>query len=433
MKKIKNIMYFSFMSLFMIMILGACGNKHIHEYGNTHGYDSTNHWNTCSCGEIGNISEHYYGEWITIREATQYSEGRKKQVCNVCTYENFVEIQKIEHIHEYTTELILPTCETSGYTIHTCSCGDTYNDNEVSALEHNYVEEITVKATCTQHGIKTYTCSHDSTHTYTEEILALEHNYVNEVCSNCKEQKPTDGLEFALLSDGTYSVTKYKGTSTNVIIPSIYNSIPVTIIGDRAFNGCSKLTNVVLSENLISIGTASFAYCTSLEKITIPESVTSIGEWAFSASGIKNIVIPKGVTNISNGMFGGCTNLSKITFQDGLRTIGDYAFNGCTYLSYVILPEGVTNIGKEAFTNITHLSIVIPKSLKNVGEKAFDNCYHIKIYYKGSLYEWSYIKISPNNMWFTDTTRYYYSETKPTTSGNYWHYSSYGNGYPTIW
>ena len=139
MKKINNAVCMYLMLLFMIIILVSCG-KHEHEYGewiiiteateesvgskkqvcstcdyeniveipkkeHVHNYcneyynNSTSHWNECSCGEKGNVSEHNYGEWIIVTEATEESVGNKKQVCNTCNYENIVEIPKLEHVH----------------------------------------------------------------------------------------------------------------------------------------------------------------------------------------------------------------------------------------------------------------------------------------------------------------------------------------------
>ena len=59
---------------------------------------------------------------------------------------------------------------------------------------------------------------------------------------------------------------------------------------------------------------------------------------------------------------------------------------------------------------------------------AFSGCTALeKVYYKGTVEDWVKIKINSNPenaMW------YYYSESKPTGSGNYWHYV---DGKPTVW
>jgi uncharacterized protein YkwD len=46
------------------------------------------------------------------------------------------------HTHSYKAKVVEPTCEENGYTVHTCSCGDSYTDSEVDALGHDMREDI---------------------------------------------------------------------------------------------------------------------------------------------------------------------------------------------------------------------------------------------------------------------------------------------------
>ena len=57
------------------------------------------------------------------------------------------------HVHEYTPAVTKPTCTEPGYTTYTCSCEDSYIDDEVPALGHT--EEIIPgkEATCTETGL----------------------------------------------------------------------------------------------------------------------------------------------------------------------------------------------------------------------------------------------------------------------------------------
>ena len=46
-----------------------------------------------------------------------------------------------EHEHGYESSVTAPTCSSEGYTTYTCSCGDSFNDDEVPATGvHNYVD-----------------------------------------------------------------------------------------------------------------------------------------------------------------------------------------------------------------------------------------------------------------------------------------------------
>ena len=56
--------------------------------------------------------------------------------------------------HDYLSEITLPTCTEDGYTTYTCSaCGDTYQDDIVTALGHTEVTDPAVAATCTETGL----------------------------------------------------------------------------------------------------------------------------------------------------------------------------------------------------------------------------------------------------------------------------------------
>ena len=99
----------------------------------------------------------------------------------------------------------------------------------------------------------------------------------------------------------------------------------------------------------------------------------------------------------------------------------------------VVIPavyEGlpVTSIGSWAFYSCDSLtSVVIGDSVTTIGDGAFEDCDRLtSIYYKGAAEDWAKISIHSNNSCLTDATRYYYSESKPTQEGNFWHYNEKG-------
>ena len=66
-------------------------------------------------------------------------------------------------------------------------------------------------------------------------------------------------LTFTLNSDGqSYSVTDSDYPIGEVIIPSTYNNLPVTKIGDLAFHKCKDLTSITIPAILIFIGVSPF-------------------------------------------------------------------------------------------------------------------------------------------------------------------------------
>ncbi|MCR4615147.1 MAG: leucine-rich repeat domain-containing protein [Clostridiales bacterium] len=81
------------------------------------------------------------------------------------------------HIHTYTAVVTQPTCMEKGYTTHTCACGDSYVDDYVNSLGHDFGDWTeTTPATCTEKGEETRYCSRCDA-TETQEIAALGHDF----------------------------------------------------------------------------------------------------------------------------------------------------------------------------------------------------------------------------------------------------------------
>ena len=71
----------------------------------------------------------------------------------------------------------------------------------------------------------------------------------------------------------------------------------------------------------------------------------------------------------------------------------------------------------------TETDLVLPNGITDINQSAFENCTSLTtVYYSGTAQDWAKISISSYNTSLTNATRYYYSESAPTKSGNYWHY-----------
>ncbi len=123
--------------------------------------------------------------------------------------------------------------------------------------------------------------------------------------------KYSDGLEFTLLDNDTYSVSKGTCTDRNVIIPATYNGKPVTEIADDAF-AAYNLFQIEIPDSVTCIGSNAFNYILhSFYYITLPKNLTYIGDSAFqNCRVLREIIIPLSVEYIGTSAFAMCDNLT---------------------------------------------------------------------------------------------------------------------------
>ena len=263
----------------------------------------------------------------------------------------------------------------------------------------------------------------------TFEKGAEAHIYAGNKCTVCGYEGATEttDLEFTLSPDGSYYVVTGigKATVTDIIIPSTYKDVPVTAIGDGAFDGCKSITSVSIPEGITSIGTYAFRNCYALKSVVIPKSVTSVGNWAFvncsslvrvditdlsvwcginfsqdntnplgyahnlylNGELVTDLVIPEGVTRIGMYAFSGCTSIKSISIHSGVNAITATAFFGCTEVTRISVDsrnskysgEGNCLIDIKSKTLMLGCSTsVIPSSVSIIGSGAFYNCTNLK-------------------------------------------------------
>ena len=172
----------------------------------------------------------------------------------------------------------------------------------------------------------------------------------------------------------------------------------------------------------------------AITTITLPDYITSIGNYAFShCTMLESVIFGDGITSIGDFAFSGCDSLTSIEIPNSVISIGSSAFSSCDRLTNVVIGDGVTNIGERAFYACENLtSIVIGESVTSINDYAFFSCPSLtSVYYKGTSESWQNISLGNITGNLMTATRYYYSETKPTASGNYWHYDQNGN--PVAW
>jgi len=231
---------------------------------------------------------------------------------------------------------------------------------------------------------------------------AVGENWVGEVIIPASVQD-LEGYTYAVTGISNYAFNYCsKVTSVNI-------SNSVKRIGYSAFAGCTNLTDINLPDGLTKIEDQTFSGCTSLASITIPNTVTSIGWMSFAyCRSLTKLVIPKSVTAIDGhsniGAFAGCSGLESIIVEEGnpvfdsrdncnaiinqwntiilgckntvfpktVESIGRYSFWGCTGLTSLSIPSWISSIGGEAFKDCLGLtSITIPKTVTFLGDSPY--------------------------------------------------------------
>jgi len=88
-------------------------------------------------------------------------------------------------------------------------------------------------------------------------------------------------LEFKLNSDGKgYSVSKGTIGNEDVVIPAMYNNLPVTIVPMLAFQG-TRIFSVTIPASVIDIGKAAFDGCVMLRSVTFGGANTRFSDTEF--------------------------------------------------------------------------------------------------------------------------------------------------------
>lgn len=170
----------------------------------------------------------------------------------------------------------------------------------------------------------------------------------------------------------------------------------ITIAGST-FENCTNLERVYLPNNLTTIGSAAFKNCTNLKLVgsnattetlalfgteaayscsKLPEDLLVLAESAFQGcSSLVQVKIPNKLTYLALSIFANCTSLIGVDIPGNIKSINESAFNGCASLQSIIIPETVNSIGSNAFNSCTALNkVIIMGSNTTIGSTCFAFC-----------------------------------------------------------
>lgn len=147
-----------------------------------------------SSGEVISKKAHDY-EVKDRQKPTCTTDGYVLSVCKVCGDEKKETLPATGHQHTEIRNKKEATCKAEGYTgdMYCKDCGEKLSDGKTIAktTEHTWdAGKVTKAATCTEKGVKTYTCTVCGA-TKTEEIAATGHQHTevrNKVEATCTKE-----------------------------------------------------------------------------------------------------------------------------------------------------------------------------------------------------------------------------------------------------
>ena len=202
-------------------------------------------------------------------------------------------------------------------------------------------------------------------------------------------------------------------TSDEVVIPSEYNTVPVTRI-ESFFGSCENNYSVHIPETINYIENMAFGDCTSITAFYVAEEneyYKSVDGVLYSKDGTvlirypqvkdgDSFTVPDGVKVIADYAFVNCTNLNNIYLSDSVKSVGRWAFENTPYYDDIenwtggvlynnrhllavkssvtgkfTVEDGIKNIAKGAFSSNDNLmSVFLPESVVTIQEGAFSGC-----------------------------------------------------------
>ena len=261
--------------------------------------------------------------------------------------------------------------------------GTTYIIEKICSSGHyaSAVETVNLPSTVTRIGNHAFqTCKKLKNITIPETVTSIEER----AFQWCESLDGTVVFPAALQQLGIYA---YEGcTGIDGVRFGLNETEGFTrTINNGAFQGCTSLKDVELTETTATLGNDLFSGCTALETLTLPEGITHLGVYLLNGTAVTEITVPVSVNSIAwqswggyNGPFSGASNLKAITFAEGTTYIIEKICSSGHYASAVEtvnLPSTVTRIGNHAFQTCKQLkNITIPETVTKIEERAFQWC-----------------------------------------------------------
>lgn len=221
-------------------------------------------------------SSHVWGnEYIIDKDSTCFEEGQKSIHCIVCgnINENTVlPVEKKGHVwnSEFTIDKIESCKEKGQKSIHCKVCG-AINENTIVIIEKNEhtwnAGEVTTVPTCTEVGVKTFTCETCS-ETKTEEVKAIGHTVVvdNEIDSTCTKTGLTAGSHCSVCNEVLQAQEEIPALGHTWNAGEVTTAPTYTTVGVKTFT--CKICGETRTESIPKLSRIDISKATSKVKVS---------------------------------------------------------------------------------------------------------------------------------------------------------------------
>ena len=163
---------------------------------------------------------------------------------------------------------------------------------------------------------------------YVENIKLSKYGNISNILRNMQNLKKImidkDNANYILQDDILFSkdmktLAFYSREKANTIyiIPE-----QVEIIGDYAFQSCSNLEEIEMSDNIIRVNLGAFRDCSNLGEIKLSENLEEISTAMFAyCTKLKELKLPRSIKKICGGAFYQCEGLETIFIPNSVNDI----------------------------------------------------------------------------------------------------------------
>lgn len=165
------------------------------------------------------------------------------------------------------------------------------------------------------------------------------------------EAAEVEGNYYYTVTDGVATITDVKTAELTgtVTVPSTLGGYPVVAIANSAFSSATKIVSLIVPEGIKTAGNQAFSGMTGMITVEF-KGIEEIGQYAFTGcSKLTDVNLGPAIKKIDDYAFQGVAYINKITFPDTIEFIGYRAFYNSTNLAEINMPDKPVYIKNEAF------------------------------------------------------------------------------------